>query len=355
MLYPSYDPQNGALSIAVYDRDSGRSEQVYSGLAPHLGTNVHSTHMRVEWLPDGKHILVAQIIGENALSLLVVPHGVKEPVRHIGPLTNGEYAGCLPFVMTGSQVLLNGDHSLTRLDWMTGAMQTVSNNVLALPMGGNKIIGGIQGVEDCTCTSTQNVLGVIDPETLAFTPQFTFNHADTNVSLVYFHPATRQTLTLTRVENLAVDLEIRLAQDGVEQFFRHLSRAGCRINISHLNMGPKKDRLFAAYISKAAVQTNCEYGLLEIPLNNDPLQFTPLFHVTPSDDARVTGCFTLAESSLSHDGRTWAVSSAWVGFVDKHRWLRPEDSALYLVPLDRSRPRITKVPIALPAAADDWE
>ena len=54
------DQQNGALSVALYDRDKGRSEQIYSGIEPHTGTNIHSTFMHVEWLPDGKHILVAQ-------------------------------------------------------------------------------------------------------------------------------------------------------------------------------------------------------------------------------------------------------------------------------------------------------
>jgi hypothetical protein len=60
----------------------------------------------------------------------------------------------------------------------------------------------------------------------------------------------------------------------------------------------------------------------------------------------------MAQPSLSHDGRTWAISSAWLG-ASKKSALRPEDCALFLVQVDRSRPKLTKVPIALPAVQDD--
>ncbi len=111
--------------------------------------------------------------------------------------------------------------------------------------------------------------------------------------------------------------------------------------------GTNKDRVFTAYSSKVDGQTNSECGLLEIPLDEKPLRFTPLFQVRGED---VNLLF--AQPSLSHDGRTWAISSAWLAAKDKSS-LRPEDCALFLVQVDRSRPKITKVPIPLPTVADD--
>jgi hypothetical protein len=114
-----------------------------------------------------------------------------------------------------------------------------------------------------------------------------------------------------------------------------------------LDLGPKKDRVFTAYTSKTEGQTNYECGLLEIPLNEKPLRFTPLFHVQSDDMISL-----LAQPSLSHDGKTWAISSAWLAAKNKSV-LRPEDCALFLVQVDRSQPKITKVPILLPTVEDD--
>src|ERR1035441_7650384 len=75
VLYPSFDPQNGALSIALYDRDTRRSEQIFSSIGAHTDTNLHSACLRAEWLPDGKHILVAEAKEHEGLSLFVVPRG----------------------------------------------------------------------------------------------------------------------------------------------------------------------------------------------------------------------------------------------------------------------------------------
>ena len=140
-------------------------------------------------------------------------------------------------------------------------------------------------------------------------------------------------------------------KDGKETFTRrigldndHLIAVGPRLDLES-----KMDRVFTSYISQTDDQTNLQYGLMEIPLDESPIVFTPLFHLQTKDFNSVSA---FAQSSLSHDGRIWAVS-AWLGAVDRSL-LQPEDSALYLVQVDRSRPNVTKVPIPLPVGVDDF-
>jgi len=344
VLYPSFDPQNGALSLALYDRDTRRSEQIFSGVGPHAGTSIHSACLRAEWLPDGKHILVAQAIGKEELSLFVVPHGVKEPIRHIGslewkePLTALE----LPFAVVGTKVFLNDEHHLTRVDLMTGEVLVNSNKIGALPGGDGKTIIGWRELPD----NKGGEFGVIDPQTLAFQPQLTLTNQTGEGTFPAFHPREHEILF---VSGRGTNQELQIVRDGAKKFTRAITRPGCEVKVTGpwLDLGPEKDRVFTAYASQAEGQTNYECGLLEIPLNEKPLRFTPLFHVQ-SDNMNSL----LAQPSLSHDGKTWAISSAWL-CADKRESLRPEDCALFLVQVDRSRPKITKVPIAIPAVRDE--
>lgn len=343
VLYPSFDPQSGALSIALYDRHTGRSEQIFSGIGSHTDTNLHSASLRAEWLPDGKHILVAEAEEHDRLSLFVLPHGVKEPIRHIGnlkweePLTALE----LPFAVAGTRVFLNDEHNLTRVDWVTGEVLVNSNKLAALPGDDGKTIIGWRELPN-----NGGEFGVIDPETLAFQPQLTLTNQTGEGTFPAFHPREPE---IMYISSRGTNQELQIVRDGIRKFTRPITRPGCEVKVASLglDLGPKKDRVFTAYTSQAGGQTNYECGLLEIPLNENPLCFIPLFHVQ-SDDMNSL----LAQSSLSHDGRTWAISSAWLAAKTRSA-LRPEDCALYLVQVDRSRPKITRVPIVLPAVEDD--
>jgi len=347
ILYPSFDPQSGALSIALYDRDTGRSEPIFSGQEARTGANLHSASLRAAWL-DAKHILLAVAGGKSGLSLFVLPRSGKEPVRQIILPDMPESADALlyPFALSGSKIFLNSEHCLTRLDWTTGEMLIATNDILTLPGDDGQTILGFR---ERRGTNQMTDFGTVDPQTLAFTPRLTLRDEPGNNgdgTFPHFDPLTGK-IYLISGEKTNAQLCIR--QDGVEKFTRRLTRGNDKITVvgPWLDLGPKKDRVFTACSSQAAGQTNCEYGLLEIPLNDQPLRFTPLFQM-PAD----TDGFLMAQPSLSHDGRTWAVSSAWLG-VKKKSALRPEDCALYLVSVDRLLPKITKVPIPLPAVDDD--
>src|ERR1039457_3089425 len=253
VLYPSFDPQSGALSIAVYDRNTGHSEQIFSSIGSHTDTNIHSACLRAEWLPDGKHILVAEAEGGHRLSLFVVPRGGKEPVRHLGNLKWEEPLTALdiPIAVAGTKVFLNDDHNLTRVDWVTGEMLVNTNHIAALPGGDGKTIIGWRELPN----NGGGEFGVIDPETLTFQPQLTLTNQMGEGTFPAFHPRERE---LMFVSGRDTNQEFQIVRDGAKQFSRPITRPGCEVKATGpwLDLGPKKDRVFTSYGSQAERQTN---------------------------------------------------------------------------------------------------
>jgi hypothetical protein len=355
-LYPAGNPQTHVRSIALYDRDTGRSEQIFPDAKSHSITNLPSDYLRAEWLSDGKHILVAQAqVKEGLLSLSVIPRGVKEPPRHIflpDRSDDAVLAVLYPFAVVGSKVFLNGGKRLTRVDWMTGEVRVVTNDppVITLPGGDGKTILGMRGVgKDGEHRPVE--YGTVDPRTMKFSPRGTFqcqtNEDECVMPLIVL--ATGEQYFCGGGET---NSQLRVLKGGKELFNRRIVRGSDKVIVSGPwpELAPKKDRVFAAYLSQTAGQTNCEYGLLEIPLKESPLRFTPLFNIQTGSLDKLQGIFPLIQPSLSHDGRTWAVSSAWlvVGEEKDRFFIRPEDCALYLVQVDGSNRPITKVPIQPP-------
>ena len=342
LLYPSFDPQSGALSIALYDRSHGRSEQIFSSLGVHSDTNLHSACLRAEWLPDGRHILIAEASDKENVSLFVLARGGKEPIRHLVNLKWDQALTALefPFAIIGNKVYLNDEHRLIRVDWVTGALLINSNSIAALPGNdGHTLLGWHE------LSNNGADFGVIDPQTLVFNPQLRLtNRLDSGV-FPAFHPAQNEIMFVSGSET---NQELQIERAGVKIFSRPITRPGGEVKIAGpwLEWEPGKDRVFTLYTSRMDQQTNYECGLLEIPLTGKPLRFTPLFH-TESEDLSM-----LAQPSLSHDGRIWAISSAWLGGRNRSA-LESEDCALFLVRLDQDPPRFTKVPISLPTVADE--
>jgi hypothetical protein len=287
---------------------------------------------------------VAEAEEKDRLSLFVVPRGGGEPIRHIGSQKWDEAVTALefPIALSGTRIFLNDEHNLTRVDWVTGEVLVNTNPIAAMPGDDGKTIIGWRELPG----NKGGEFGVIDPETLAFQPQLTLTNQTGDGTFPAFHPREREIMF---VSGQGTNQEFQVVRDGVKQFSRPVARPGCEVKAAGLwlDLGRQKDRVYTAYTSRAEGQTNYECGLLEIPLNEKPLRFTPLFHVQSDDMVSL-----LAQPSLSHDGRTWAISSAWLAAKNKNA-LRPEDCALFLVQLDRSPPKITRVPIPLPAVEDD--
>ena len=374
LLYPAFDLQNGSPSIALYDRITGRSEQIFSGVMAHVEkSDKDLVLMRAEWLPDGKHILILQFPDKEMPSLIVVPHGVNEPVRHIlfsGTDGAGEFKNSgdknlqpfFPLALAANQVLINGEHHLYRVDCLSGSVLVSTNedNPFVLPAGDGKTIVGIRNLLGKD-TNAPVVFGIVDPETLVFTPQLTISTNLCKDSWPHYDPKNGEIVCISE-DSTNRPQQLFIYKNAVEKFSRRLTRDNVKqlVISPDLSLSSKKDRVFTAYMSQTKGQTNVEIGLVEIPLNENPLRFTPLFQMPadentnqPSSNSKPEdGMFAYFPSALSHDGRTWAMSSSSVALMARStknmNSLRPEDCALYLVQVDGSPRKVTKVPIALP-------
>ena len=343
VLYPAFDAQSGAVSVAVYDRKTGRSENIFTAIAPSEEiTNQIRLLTRAQWLPDGKHVLIAHVPPDKdkGLSFFIVPRGVQEPVRHLAGLNIEEPAGVLefPFCVVGSRILVRDEDTLGSIDYRTGQIHSISNanNVALLPGGDDRVIGAAAKLDD----DERMAFGTVDPQTLAFTPIMTCTNKFEEAIFPAFDVRGRRAIVVSG-EDTNLTLQI-VKSEGVE-FSRPIERGGAKLMMGPwLDLGPRGDRVYTAYISRVGDAEDAEYGVVEIPLNRGALRWIPLFHAKPDGK----GELIYAQASLSHDGQTWAMATSYLYLQNTS--LKAEDCALFLVEVGQARPKITKVPIAPP-------
>jgi hypothetical protein len=341
VLYPTLDPQSGAAGVAVYDRKTGRSESLLTAIGADVSTNQQGVLLRAQWLPDGKHVLVVEAVKDEVMEVLVLPRGVQEPVRHFSLPKADDATESLefPFAVVGSRLYLNGDkHDPLRLDLVTGELTggaESTNDLIALPAPDGKSILGLRGLNG----NRGMEFGALDPQTLEFK---SLGQVGTNVAegtLPAFNPADGRLVFIGKTGE-----QLQVVKDGQTEFTRPIARPGEKLELGpFLDLARDGKTVLSAYSAVAEAATNAEYGLLEMPLSDAPLRFTPLFHSTQTKDSQML----FAQPSLSHDGKTWAICTAFLYLQDES--LKPEDCALFLVDLSKADRPVTKVPIPVPA------
>jgi hypothetical protein len=342
VLYPAFDTQGGATAVALYDRKSGRSETLMTATLGQCATNRESILIRAEWMPDGKHILVGQLVEDHTLLLTILPRGVKDPVRNfaIPGFEDAVFTLEFPFVVAGSRLILNGEKSAPRrLDLLTGEIiggNTNDNSLVVMPSPDGKTLAGLRSVKSGKFTE----YGLFDPETMQFKPAGTLPDEVADGSIPCFNPADGRVAVASKGED---QLKFQIFKDGKVELTRLLSLPGGNLEVGpFLDFAPDGKTVFAAGCIVTESKTNSEYGLLEIPLNDAPLRFTPLFHADHSGD----GDLIFAQPSLSHDGKTWAIATSYL--YRQNQSLRAEDCALFLVDVSKAKRPVTKVPVPVP-------
>jgi hypothetical protein len=343
VLYPAFDPTSGASAVAVYDRKTGRSEILFSAAETAAATNRRSALLRAGWLPDGKHVLIASTTGGDALDLLVLPRGAREPVRRLAIADKDHAAASLtyPFAIRGDLLFLNGERrNPLRINLVTGETAgggETTNEIIALPSPDAKSIAAFRGQNG----SGGMQFGTFDPQTLEFTP---LGNVATNISddtIPAFNPADGRLLFVGRTGG---QLQLEILKNGKSEFTRPLARDGETLEVGpFLDCAPDGKTVLTAYCASPTSTTNAEYGLLEIPLNDAPLRFTPLFHANSSKDEDLM----FAQPSLAQDGKTWAIGTACLYLQNES--LQPQDCALFLVDLSKAKRPVTKIHIPAPA------
>jgi len=343
VLYPSFDPQSGASAVALYDRGTGRSEIIFSAAETVAKTNRHSALIRAGWLPDGKHILIANAAGDDGLDLLVLPRGVKEPVRRLAISGRNHKAETLeyPFAISGSLLFMNGEkRNPLRMNLVTGETaggSETTNDIIVLPSPDGKSIAAFR-----ENNGGHNMeFGTLDPQTMEFKLMGRVGTNVSNDTLPAFNPADGRLLFVGKTGN---QLQLETLKDGNSEFTRPLARGGDTLEVGpFLDFAPDGKTVLTAYCAASAATTNSEYGLLEIPLGDSPLRFTPLFQVKANQEANLL----FAQPAVSHDGKTWAIGTACLYLQNES--LKPDDCALFIVDLSKAKRPVTKVPIPAPA------
>ncbi len=116
ILYPTFDPQSGALSISVYDRPSKTSRQVFVLRGKATKDDNSPLPPRAQWLPDGKRVVVTWTLEvdskeeKSIACFAVVTLDNSEPVRvlHLKGLAECACLDRRPLPMIGNRVFTVG-------------------------------------------------------------------------------------------------------------------------------------------------------------------------------------------------------------------------------------------------------
>jgi hypothetical protein len=140
--------------------------------------------------------------------------------------------------------------------------------------------------------------------------------------------------------------QVVVVEDGKPVFRRVFGTNGVGLTLANAEFSKRGDSLLAGFQREHDEQPRVTYGLMEIPLNDQPIREKVLISGdTPPDDA---GAFYF-QFGFSHDGKTAAVASTYLACMKDEDYIKPADCALFFVDLGDPNWKVTKVPIPLPA------
>ena len=93
IIYPSFDPQSGETSVTLYDRTTKRTETLLVSTRCLPKDEREFALIRAEWLPDGKGILIGQLVDDSTLLLTILSRDGKKPVQNFTLAEFEEVAG----------------------------------------------------------------------------------------------------------------------------------------------------------------------------------------------------------------------------------------------------------------------
>ena len=249
-----------------------------------------------------------------------------------------------PLPILGSEVFIRcKDKSFAGVNLVTGGARVLEfTNELSLysDPAGKTLLAWQESRGD----QTQGTFGRIDPKTLAFQPlmEIPKQPGASDIGSIAFAPGGER-LFLLVVFDEASKLELRVFHAGKIELTRSIKTDGRKIQLGPAAaLSPGGNFLCTSFMRMDSGNTNCEYGLLEVPLTETPARWTPLLRAAKGDDEDVM----LFQGGLSHDGRTWAVASAYL-WAENH-YIESADSALFLVDLGDPQRKVTKIAIPTP-------
>ncbi len=349
VLYPAFDPSSGAIGVAVYDRESGRSEMLFVPVAFKKGgdAEVEPSLLRPQWLADGRNILVTgtKPDSDDSLNLTVLPVGGQASVRMYA-LPAGKKAAeaiLLPTPVTGNRVfIMVSSNLLARLDVTTGSLvhhefQDLKGNLTLYPSPKSDAVFYVEEQGD---GKDNVVFGRINADSFARTSLMTITNQAADGGFFTFSADGKRVAMVEKAGDLR---RLIVLEDGRTVFARPLTSKGEKLAFGSAAFLPKGDALCASFLQSTEGQDAVSLGLMEIPLNDTPVRRTVLIKTTGLKDDSAALYF---QAGFSHDGKTAGLASTYLACDNKD--FKPEDCALFLVDLSDPNRKVTKVLIPLP-------
>lgn len=350
VLYPALDEKSGAIGMAVYDRETRRSEMLFLPMAYDNGlTNpVAPRLLRGQWFPDGRRILVGWAGGKNedeGLNLAVIPWGVRSPVKvfRVPGIKDAAELFTVPLCLVGDQVLfMASEKEVGRVNLQTGAtaiheFADASQKVALYPAPDG---AGVFYVEQ----GGGLVFGRLDPQNFNRTPLTVITNEPADKT---FFAYGKDGKVVAFAEKSDDGVRLVVWREGKLIFTRPLGATTDERAFGNAGFSPQGDLLWATF-RKPSGTNRVAYGLMEIPLSDGRIRETVLIAEAPSGDDFYALYF---QAGLAHDGKTAAVASTYLACATEE--FKPADCALFLVDLNDPKRKVTKVPIPLPANRPD--
>jgi hypothetical protein len=348
VLYPAFDGASGAVGVAVYDREKAGSDLAFVPMAADASDTNRLSPMlvRSQWLADGQNILLCWPGDKESdgLTLAEMPWNAPAPLRLFNLPKIENYDFTRPLCVAGDRVfLMESKKQVLRFDLKTGA---VVRHALAggeseftlLPDANGR---GVFYMGEGQGPASRTVFGRLNPDDFALTPLAGFTNEIVKGSFFAYDPGGQRCAFLEEAQPLP---QVVVLEGGKPVFRRPIGAKGEELAFASAVFSKRGDSLLAGFQRKREGQPGSSYGLMEIPLQDQPVRETVLISgsaVGGSDNA------AFFEFGISHDGKTAAVASTYLACA-KDQDLKAEDCALFFIDLSDPNWKVTKVPIPMP-------
>jgi hypothetical protein len=351
VIFPTRNRKTKEAAVVLYDLKKKTLETIFA-LPPM--PKKEDIALAVQWLPDGKQVLV------NGVSFVaILPLGSSNPTR-FSPLEENLDAGMLEITppVIGKYQFIASKKSVTSKD-EKGQTVSVDKPVLlrvnletmevqSVPNGieGNLVAKGNQlyyiaqakiGEDDAF------ELGRLDTEKLARTTILQLREKDCG-ELSGFMTPNRTASRFALTAKLEGAQRILLIRGNALEKTIPVTEKDIEIQLGNAEWSLDDATLFVTFAKDLNKDHLWQYGVLEVSIDGGSIREIPLFTVKNGKDGLV-----IFQIALSADGRRIAATSA---FLSADNEIQPNDNALYLIDLGSSKRNVTKVPIPLPPGSE---
>ncbi len=347
VAFPTVDMKAGQTGVAVWHRQTGRTEQVFSMARvgdPARG-NSEARLLRTQWVDNQRLVIAWPGTGANehdGLSLLTLPVVRRGPTlwRAVDGIDEMDQKLLDALALAGPKLLVAAESNLVvRLDLNTGQVESHAcrGRALALyPAGNDNFVFYL--AQDAARPGMVEV-GRLEAASFAQTPvaQVEAGEFEKNTRVAFSEDGKQ----IAWVSEKGGTTGVRLVRAGQAVRALPLSARVEVTSLGNLCFSRKQDLLYASFAGRNKGDARLSLGVLEIPLDGRPTQHTFVLEGTDNMETEPAVYFQI---NLSHDGQTLAASSTYLlGDKDKPM-IKLSDYGLFLIDVSKWPHKVTRVP-----------